>query len=46
MNKLKLVGLSAYTVAVLIIVIVSLASCSSGNYTPCYAYQNVELNTK
>jgi len=45
MNKFK-VGLGIYTIAVLIIVIVSMASCSSGNYTPCYAYQNVELETK
>ena len=42
-NNLLPIGLSAYTIAIIIVVIMSLTSCSSGAHGACYAYQNVEL---
>ena len=42
-NNLLPIGLSAYTIAIIIVVIMSLTSCSSGSHGACYAYQNVEL---
>ena len=39
-------GLSAYAIAVIVIVVMSLTSCSSGAQGACYAYQNVELQNK
>ena len=45
-NNLLPIGLSAYTIAIIIVVIMSLTSCSSGTQGACYAYQNVELKNQ
>ena len=43
-NNITSIGLTTYAIVILIIVAMSITSCSSGQYTPCYAYQNIEIS--
>ncbi len=43
-NNITSIGLTTYAIAILIIIAMSICSCSSGQHTPCYAYQNIEIS--
>ena len=51
-NNLLPIGLSAYTIGIIILMIISLTSCASncntceGAYPPNYAEENVELQNQ
>jgi len=45
-KNLTSIGLTTYAIMILIIVAMSITSCSSGHHVPCYAYQNIELEQK
>ena len=42
-NKIRMIGFAAYLIAIVVLVSISLASCSSGSYSACAAYNNIEL---
>ena len=43
---LQIIGFAAYLIAIVIIVSISLVGCSSGSYTTCAAYNNIELTSE
>ncbi len=43
---IRVVSFAAYLIAIVVIVSISLASCSSGSYTTCAAYNNIELTSE
>ena len=45
-NKIRMIGFAAYLIAIVVLVSISLASCSSGSYSTCAAYNNIELTSE